>query len=402
MISKSARIQIAVTAGLYLLLQGVSIWFDQYATLTENSDPHHRCRVHRRQRRRSPAARSSPASPWSSPSSSSSPPSSAAGACRSSAPRCSSCRASSSASLLPVDRPALPGRPERAVARGASTSSAASTSTRDGLRGRRRREDRLRGDDGRRARRAARGRRDHGEHPHHGPAGDQPTRSRSSSSSASTTSSPTPLDVDRYEIDGAHAGHRDRGARAQLAGLGDADDLVQHAHSSTRTATASWPRRATSARSTASPCSSSRGIPSTGSLGELRAARLLRRGLAGLLDRRRARGQPTRSSSTTRRAATASSRPRPRSRATAGPSSTTCSTKLVYALKFQSEQIFLSDASTTDSQILYDRDPIERVQKVAPYLTLDSDTVPGGRRRAHRLDRRRLHAHRPTTRTRTR
>ncbi len=29
-----------------------------------------------------------------------------------------------------------------------------------------------------------------------------------------------------------------------------------------------------------------------------------------------------------------------------------------------------------DSQILYDRDPITRVQKVAPYLTLDSDAYP--------------------------
>ncbi|WP_353827280.1 UPF0182 family membrane protein [Agromyces sp. SYSU T0242] len=51
-------------------------------------------------------------------------------------------------------------------------------------------------------------------------------------------------------------------------------------------------------------------------------------------------------------------------------------TKLVYALKFQSEQIFLSDQVNTDSQILYDRTPIERVQKVAPFLTLDSDTYP--------------------------
>ncbi|MGH3705490.1 MAG: UPF0182 family protein, partial [Agromyces sp.] len=34
-ISKSARIQIAVTAGIYLLLQAVSIWLDQYATVTE-------------------------------------------------------------------------------------------------------------------------------------------------------------------------------------------------------------------------------------------------------------------------------------------------------------------------------------------------------------------------------
>ncbi len=50
--------------------------------------------------------------------------------------------------------------------------------------------------------------------------------------------------------------------------------------------------------------------------------------------------------------------------------------KLVYALKFQSEQIFLSDSVNDQSQILYDREPLTRVQKVAPYLTLDSDPYP--------------------------
>ncbi|MBC7724814.1 MAG: UPF0182 family protein [Burkholderiaceae bacterium] len=50
--------------------------------------------------------------------------------------------------------------------------------------------------------------------------------------------------------------------------------------------------------------------------------------------------------------------------------------KIIYAIKFQSEQIFLSDAVNNDSQILYDRDPKQRVQKVAPYLTLDSDAYP--------------------------
>ena len=59
-----------------------------------------------------------------------------------------------------------------------------------------------------------------------------------------------------------------------------------------------------------------------------------------------------------------------------GPKLDNVFTKLVYALKFQSEQIFLSEAVNDDSQILYDRDPIERVKKVAPYLTLDSDTYP--------------------------
>jgi uncharacterized membrane protein (UPF0182 family) len=50
--------------------------------------------------------------------------------------------------------------------------------------------------------------------------------------------------------------------------------------------------------------------------------------------------------------------------------------KLIYSIKFQSEQIFLSDAVTDKSQILYDRNPKDRVQKVAPYLELDSDVYP--------------------------
>ena len=50
--------------------------------------------------------------------------------------------------------------------------------------------------------------------------------------------------------------------------------------------------------------------------------------------------------------------------------------KLIFAIKFQSEQVFLSDAVNNDSQILYERDPKERVQKAAPYLTLDSDAYP--------------------------
>ena len=50
--------------------------------------------------------------------------------------------------------------------------------------------------------------------------------------------------------------------------------------------------------------------------------------------------------------------------------------RLAYALKFQSEQILLSDAISNSSQILYDRNPIDRVAAVAPYLTLDSDTYP--------------------------
>lgn len=66
-----------------------------------------------------------------------------------------------------------------------------------------------------------------------------------------------------------------------------------------------------------------------------------------------------------------------------GPSVGNLFNRLVYALKFSSDQILLStDGVNAKSQILYDRNPLTRVQKVAPYLTLDSDpypTVVGGR-----------------------
>lgn len=59
-----------------------------------------------------------------------------------------------------------------------------------------------------------------------------------------------------------------------------------------------------------------------------------------------------------------------------GPKLDNIFSRLAYAVKFQSEQILLSDAINNESQILYDRSPRERVAAVAPYLTLDSDTYP--------------------------
>ncbi|WP_201766232.1 UPF0182 family membrane protein [Leifsonia xyli] len=59
-----------------------------------------------------------------------------------------------------------------------------------------------------------------------------------------------------------------------------------------------------------------------------------------------------------------------------GPKLDNIFNRLVYALKFQDEQIVLSTAVNDDSQILYDRDPIKRVQKAAPYLTTDSQAYP--------------------------
>ncbi|NAZ85018.1 UPF0182 family membrane protein [Kineococcus indalonis] len=50
--------------------------------------------------------------------------------------------------------------------------------------------------------------------------------------------------------------------------------------------------------------------------------------------------------------------------------------KLVYALKFGDQNILLSNQVNADSRILYDRTPRERVEKVAPWLTLDGDAYP--------------------------
>lgn len=59
-----------------------------------------------------------------------------------------------------------------------------------------------------------------------------------------------------------------------------------------------------------------------------------------------------------------------------GPKLDNILTRLAYAIKFQSEQILLSDSVTDKSQILYNRNPKDRVLAAAPYLTIDSDAYP--------------------------
>ncbi|MDR1441267.1 MAG: UPF0182 family protein [Bifidobacteriaceae bacterium] len=59
-----------------------------------------------------------------------------------------------------------------------------------------------------------------------------------------------------------------------------------------------------------------------------------------------------------------------------GPKVGSALNKLLYALRFGSTNILFSDNVRSESQILYDRDPHVRVQKVAPYLTLDERVYP--------------------------
>jgi uncharacterized protein len=51
-------------------------------------------------------------------------------------------------------------------------------------------------------------------------------------------------------------------------------------------------------------------------------------------------------------------------------------TKLLYAIKFSDANIVLSSRVNENSRILYDRAPRARVQKVAPWLTVDGDAYP--------------------------
>ncbi len=60
----------------------------------------------------------------------------------------------------------------------------------------------------------------------------------------------------------------------------------------------------------------------------------------------------------------------------AGPNVGNWFNRVMYALKFQSSDLLLTNGVNEKSQILYDRTPAERVAKVAPYLTLDGNPYP--------------------------
>ena len=59
-----------------------------------------------------------------------------------------------------------------------------------------------------------------------------------------------------------------------------------------------------------------------------------------------------------------------------GPNVGSFFNKVLYSIKFQSSDLLLSDGVNEASQILYERNPRERVQKVAPYLTVDGNAYP--------------------------
>ena len=84
-------------------------------------------------------------------------------------------------------------------------------------------------------------------------------------------------------------------------------------------------------------------------------------------------GAVTSSSTSVGRPAAASRR---RTTARAGSRSAAPFRKLLYAVKFGDPNFLLSERVNENSKVLYIRNPRERVQKVAPWLTVDSDAYP--------------------------
>ena len=59
-----------------------------------------------------------------------------------------------------------------------------------------------------------------------------------------------------------------------------------------------------------------------------------------------------------------------------GPAVSSFFNQLLYAIKFRDPNIVISNYLNDESQILYDRDPQQRVREVAPFLSLDSQMYP--------------------------
>lgn len=183
------------------------------------------------------------------------------------------------------------------------------------------------------------------------------------------------LDVDRYEIDGTTQDTVIAVRELNQSGLGDArtwyNDTIVYTHGYGVVAAYGNQRAADG-----QPLFLESGIPSVGSLGDYEPRVYFGENSPEYSIVGAEEGAdpveldyPSGGADSTQNATTTFS-------GNGGPLLDNFFVRLVYALKFQSEQIIFSDAVNDQSQILYDRDPAQRVAKVAPYLTLDSDAYP--------------------------
>lgn len=183
------------------------------------------------------------------------------------------------------------------------------------------------------------------------------------------------LDVDRYEIDGSTQDTVIAVRELNQAGLGDAqswyNNTVVYTHGYGVVA-AYGNQRATDGQ----PVFLESGIPSTGELGEFEPRVYFGEESPEYSIVGAPEGAPEIELDYPSGGEDSDQNATTTFKGEGGPALDNILKRLIYAIKFQSEQIILSDAVSDSSQILYDRNPQDRVSQVAPYLTLDSDTYP--------------------------
>nr|WP_284328591.1 UPF0182 family protein [Demequina litorisediminis] len=210
------------------------------------------------------------------------------------------------------------------------------------------------------------------------------------SRTSSTTTSPRRLAVDRYEVDGELSDTVIAVRELDLEGLGAenrtwVNDHTVYTHGFG--VVAAYGNRTTS---DGQPAFFQGGIPSVGELGNYEPRIYFGTTLPDYSVVGAPEGTTSWEATTPRTRARRARSTRP-TRATADRRSATCSRRLMYAIKFGEEQIMFSDRVTSESQILYHRDPLDRVGRVAPYLEARLDHVPRGRGRSRGVGGGRLH-----------
>ena len=178
---------------------------------------------------------------------------------------------------------------------------------------------------------------------------------------------PATLDVDRYKEGRQGAGHRRRSAGDQHR-RHPGEELDQRAlqvHPRLRHGR----RQGHHGRQGRRPGLHRAGPAAQGRPGQVRGPRLLRRE-----DRRSTRSSAARRRSWT--TPTTRARRRTRYKGKSGVNLANPVNRAAYAVNFNEPQILYSGAIGEGSRILYNRTPKERVEAVAPWLTIDGDPYP--------------------------
>ena len=102
---------------------------------------------------------------------------------------------------------------------------------------------------------------------------------------------------------------------------------------------------------------------------------------------------PTPSNPRSTTSSAAAPTPRPTTRATAACKLSNLFDRLLFAIRFSDINLLISNQITDQSRIMFDRGVQARVNKAAPFLSLDADPYPGARQRPDRLGAGRLYHH---------